>query len=95
MAATPKRQGDRPETMRQAHTWENVKRRYEAAGLCGGCAGQVAYGHQLGFAKINDPCPACRSVVIPGELIKRHGDRAQRWLAGHWAALRAARAVTR
>lgn len=78
----PKR--DKPETFRQAATWENVKRRYADAGLCAGCAGQAAYGHQLGFARIKDPCDTCRSVVLPAELTDKHGDRGVQWLAGHF-----------
>jgi hypothetical protein len=75
---------DRPETLRQARTWETVKGHYEAAGLCEGCAGQAAYGAQLGFAKINPPCDHCSYVVLPLELIARHGIRGQQWLHGHF-----------
>ncbi len=75
---------DKPETQRQASTWENVTNRYEAAGLCRGCAGQAAYGHQLGFNRVKDPCDPCRGVVLPGALIAKHGDRGAMWLAGHY-----------
>jgi hypothetical protein len=75
---------DKPETPRQAATWENVKNRYVEAGLCTGCAGQAAYGHQLGFTRIKDPCDNCRTVTLPDDLIKRHGDRGVLWLAGHF-----------
>lgn len=75
---------DKPETARQAGTWENVKNRYADAGLCNGCAGQAAYGHQLGFARIHPPCPADAGKTLPDELIAKHGDRGARWLAGQF-----------
>lgn len=84
-----KRKGDRPETIRQALTWENLKNHYVDAGLCNGCAGQAAYGHQLGFTRIKDPCTACRSVVLPDKLVNRHGDRGQKWLALHFSGVTA------
>jgi hypothetical protein len=80
-ARTP---ADRPETVRQARTWETVKGHYEDAGLDGGCAGQAAYGHQLGFAKVNPPCDHCSYIVLPRTLIARHGIRGQQWLHGHF-----------
>lgn len=76
---------DRPETIRQARTFETVKGHYERAGLCGPCAGQAAYGHQMGFAKIKPPCAACALITLPAKLSARHGDRGQLWLQGHWA----------
>lgn len=79
----PKR--DKPETVRQAGTWENVKRRYADAGLCDGCAGQAAYGHQLGFTRIKDPCRTDAGKTLPRTLIAKHGVRGQQWLNGHFA----------
>ena len=84
--AEAKRKGDRPETLRQAETWENVKNKYVAAGLDNGCAGQAAYGHQMGFARIHPPCPACQLITLPQDLIDRHGDRGARWLAGEFVS---------
>lgn len=52
-----------PETKRQAQSWEVTANLYEADGLCRGCAGQAAYGHQVGFSRIKEPCEACRPVV--------------------------------
>jgi hypothetical protein len=78
----PKR--DRPETERQAQTWENTKNKYVAAGLDNGCAGQAAYGHQMGFHRIKPPCSNCKRITLPDELIGRHGDRGARWLAGDY-----------
>ncbi len=79
-----RRKGDRPETIDQARTWGRVKGHYLAAGLCAGCAGQAAYGHQLGFTRIKDPCTECRGLSLPARLIGSHGDRGQRWLRGHY-----------
>ena len=80
--APTNRPQDRPETRSQAHTWDRVKTHYEKAGLCGACAAQAAYGHQLGFHKINPPCDHCSYVVLPVDLLKVHGIRGQRWLHG-------------
>lgn len=79
----PKR--DKPETPRQAATWENVKNRYAEAGLCNACAGQAAYGHQMGFARVQPPCETDAGKTLPTGLIIKHGDRGQRWLDGHYA----------
>lgn len=75
---------DRPETFRQAQTWETVKGHYEDAGLDGGCAGQAAYGHQMGFRKVQPPCRTCAVLVLPERLLNRHGDRGARWLRGEF-----------
>lgn len=81
---TIKRKGDDPETVRQAIVWQNVKNHYVTLGLCSACSGQAAYGHQLGFARVNDPCGVCRAVVLPAKWTDRHGMRPQRWLRGHY-----------
>ncbi len=62
---------DKPETLRQAQTWETVKNRYRTAGLCSGCASQAAWGHQSGLANIAPPCPVCATVVaaFPAEAV--------------------------
>jgi hypothetical protein len=68
----PKSQG-RPETIRQAQTWDATKRHYILLGLCLRCAAKAAWGHQQGFTKVNPPCFACLPVVLsfpvnePGE----------------------------
>lgn len=54
---------DPPETTRQSQTWETTANFYEQDGLCRGCAGQAAYGHQLGFSRIHPPCDACQPIV--------------------------------
>jgi hypothetical protein len=87
-AKKDQRKGDRPETVRQAQTWETVKGHYVAAGLDDGCAGQAAYGHQMGFSRVKDPCVTCRTITLPNSLIERHGDRGQRWLDGAFTGVR-------
>lgn len=68
----PKSQG-KPETPRQARSWDATKRHYRSLGLCGACAAQAAWGHQLGFTTVNPPCLVCLPVVLsfpvnePGE----------------------------
>jgi hypothetical protein len=84
MARVTKITTDRPETFRQAQTWETVKGHYEDAGLDGSCAGQAAYGHQMGFRKIKPPCPVCAAITLPARLVLRHGSRGQRWLRGEF-----------
>jgi hypothetical protein len=80
----PKRKGDAPETLSQAINWTTVKTRYRRAGLCEGCAGQAAYGHQLSFRRINPPCEADRGKILPERVLRQQGDRGQLWLNGHW-----------
>jgi hypothetical protein len=60
---------DAHETLRQAQRWEQVKAHYQGKGLCGPCAAQAAYGHQIGFTRVNPPCDACFPIVIrfPGQ----------------------------
>lgn len=50
---------DRPETLRQARRFEVHKGEYLHLGLCHPCAGQGAYGRQLGFRSVHPPCPGC------------------------------------
>jgi hypothetical protein len=52
-----------PETKRQAQRWDAHVKAYRAKGLCVACAGQAAYGHQLGFDAIAPPCETCRPLV--------------------------------
>lgn len=52
-----------PETIQQARTWETVASAYQGEGLCRGCAGQAAYGHQLGFLRVKSPCVDCQPIV--------------------------------
>ena len=50
---------DGPETLSEAKHWQARNSRYVALGLCYPCAAQAAYGHQLGFSRINPPCDGC------------------------------------
>jgi len=71
--ANGRRTSPRPETRRQAETWDRNKRHYVQLGLCSSCAAQAAWGHQLGFTEVIAPCSRCLHVVIgfpvnePGE----------------------------
>lgn len=53
----------KPETVRQAKRWDVSKQAYVRAGLCEYCAGQAAWGHQIGFTKSHPPCADCAPVV--------------------------------
>lgn len=53
----------RPETVRQAANWDCNKGRYLRQGLCGTCAAQAAWGHQIGFTRSRPPCHACVPAV--------------------------------
>lgn len=63
VAERVKAKADRPETLAQAVEWQAVERHYVTLGLCHACAAQAAYGHQIGFTRINQPCPDCATVV--------------------------------
>lgn len=53
---------DRPETLREARSFEMFKRQHLNAGLCHVCASQGAYGRQLGFSRVGQPCAEeCRA----------------------------------
>lgn len=53
----------RAETPRQARTFDSYKEHYLGLGLCGPCAAQAAFGHQLGFSRSKSPCEVCISLV--------------------------------
>lgn len=53
----------RPETLRQAQTWDTTKNKYVDLGLCDVCAAQAAWGHQVGFTLSHPPCTTCALVV--------------------------------
>ena len=89
MIATAERvraRADRPETLREAIRWQTVKNHYVALGLCHVCAAQAAYGHQIGFTRINQPCPDCAGVVagLPDETA--NGWRSQSYEKAHKGA---------
>jgi hypothetical protein len=53
----------RPETLRQARSFDANKKHYLALGLCGPCAAQAAWGHQIGFSSSRRPCSACQTAI--------------------------------
>lgn len=55
--------GKRVETLWQAGTFDDNKRHYVGLGLCYPCAAQAAWGHQLGFTGIHQPCHECQPIV--------------------------------
>lgn len=69
MSASTSHAPAKPETVAQAIVWDVVKAKYVADGLCHACAGQAAYGHQLGWHyKSNRPWPdADRGIKPPCE----------------------------
>ncbi len=52
-----------PETLDQARRWDVQKSRAIAHGLCGKCAGQYAWGLQVGFTHSRPPCDSCAVIV--------------------------------
>lgn len=52
-----------PETGSQAVSWQRVFNHAAGAGLCHGCAAQVAWGAQGGFASVRPPCGSCAALV--------------------------------
>ena len=67
----------RPETQRQAQTWDQVASRYRAAGFCDRCAAQAAWGHQAGFSRVHPICTGCRGRQLPDRHDVPH---ARRWM---------------
>lgn len=65
-----------PETIGQARVWTRKMRRYQIAGLCDVCAAQAAWGHAVGFGKINDPCPVCQPIV---NALPNPGPKGSKW----------------
>lgn len=51
------------ESAGEARWHQTTTNAYLAAGLCHSCAAQAAYGHQLGWSKVNQPCTVCRPIV--------------------------------
>lgn len=81
----------KPETLRQAQTWEVVKRNAQAFGLCHTCAARMAFGVRDGFDGYPPPCASCQSRVDLLPRIKGNGwrspgkraDSAATWNAIH------------
>jgi hypothetical protein len=72
----------RPESIRDAQTWETNKNRALRLGLCDRCASQYAWGCQIGFTESHPPCDQCAVIVAsrPGR------ERANGWKHMHGAA---------
>ncbi len=59
-----KPKAERPETMSETRTWDVTKNHYKRDGLCHRCASQAAWGHQIGFSRLEHaPCSDCAAVV--------------------------------
>ena len=71
-----KASGTSPETKAQARAHARKQKRYRRLGLCHACAAQAAWGHQCGFQKIHDPCPACQGTV---DAFPTPGPRGSKW----------------
>lgn len=67
---------DGPETPEQVKEWSRAKRRYLDAGLCHHCSAVAAYGHQLGFARVEPPRAACAMLVLSFPMERPNGWRA-------------------
>ena len=79
MTRTPKI--GRPETLREAQSWETVKNKYLEIGLCVRCASQAAWGHQVGFSNLeHDPCDVCAPLVAELPVL---AGRNSRWWRFH------------
>ena len=67
----------KPETIRQAETWERTKNAYRTRGICWSCSAQAAYGHQLGFLRVVPPCNLCAQAIALLPKIEANGWRSQ------------------
>lgn len=61
--APPQKGSPATESPRMARRWQSNLSRYANAGLCPRCAGQAAFGHQLGWANVFPPCSVCWPIV--------------------------------
>ena len=68
----------KPESLRQAITWDANKREALRVGCCDRCAGQTAWARQLGATVVeSEPCDDCRVLLLSlGPVLS---DRVQRW----------------
>ena len=63
-SVTPRAKADRPETLEQALVWQKNLSNYKSHGLCHKCASQAAWGHQIGWTRLqHPPCEQCTSTV--------------------------------
>lgn len=66
---------DPPETLAQARRWDRAHAWYLRAGLCGRCASQMAWGHQIGWGRVHPPCESCLLIIGTFPLIQVNGWR--------------------
>lgn len=66
---------ERAESLREAIEWDTTKNQYLRLGLCYRCAVAAAYGHQLGFARVVQPCRLCVTVVAAFPMAAANGWR--------------------
>jgi hypothetical protein len=67
---------DPPETPGQAAAWERVKNHAMRYGLCHRCAAQLAWGAQLGYARVeHPPCSMCAPLVEALPVARPNGWR--------------------
>ncbi|MQA35962.1 hypothetical protein GCU49_20690 [Modestobacter roseus] len=53
-----------PETLGSAREWQRITNAAERNGLCPADAAALAWGHQVGFARLTrTPCPECRGTM--------------------------------
>jgi hypothetical protein len=75
VAAVKAGKDDPPETVRQAQAWDSACAWYGGAGLCGRCASQMAWGHQIGWGRVHPPCDECEATVATFPVPKVNGWR--------------------
>ena len=55
---------ERPETIASAREWQRIANSAERMGVCHADAAALAWGHQVGFARLTrTPCPECRGIL--------------------------------
>ena len=55
---------ERPETIASAREWQRIKNGARRKGMCHADAAALAWGHQVGFARLaRIPCPECRAIM--------------------------------
>jgi hypothetical protein len=75
-SARSQRKHTEPESISQAKVWDRKCKRYRIAGLCDPCSANAAWGHQLGFGDIPDPCSACQPTV---NAFDTSGPKGSKW----------------
>lgn len=83
---------DMPETFEQARYWTKVYNHAVDYGLCPKCAAQLAWGHQIGFRRVEHrPCETCLPLVVRLSSERANGWRTVAGDAGSGARWRAER----